>query len=228
MEFYIYLIIAVIILALGYRYYLNLPTTKGKRLEVKIDAILKKMSLEVGGFEFRDYMIPYGERTSQIDNIFMSQKAVYVIEAKNYEGFIFGSESQASWTLTRKTTKTYRNKRGKSYQKSYINKYSFYSPIMQNQTHIEALKKLMNTTAPIYNIVVFSNKALLKDVKTNRIVCINVKDLHKTIKSIESTLTHIVPLDEQIEIVDTLFLENITSKKLRKLHVKHIQKQYQK
>jgi hypothetical protein len=65
------------------------------------------MSLEVGGFEFRDYMIPYGEKTSQIDNIFMSQKAIYVIEAKNYQGFIFGSESQVSWTLTRKKTKTY-------------------------------------------------------------------------------------------------------------------------
>jgi hypothetical protein len=99
---------------------------------------------------------------------------------------------------------------------------------MQNQTHIEALKKLMKTTAPIYNIVVFSNKALLKDVKTNRIDCINVKDLYKTIKNIESKLTNSISLDEQIEIVDTLFLENIASKKLRKLHVKHIQKQYQK
>jgi hypothetical protein len=225
---YIYVIIIIIILAGGYRYHLNLPTTKGKRLEAKIDTILKKMSLEVGGFEFRDYMIPYGERTSQIDNIFMSQKAIYVIEAKNYQGFIFGSESQASWTLTRKTTKTYTNKRGKSYQKSYINKYSFYNPIMQNQTHIEALKKLIKTSAPIYNIVVFSNKALLKDVKTNCIDCINVKDLYKTIKSIELKLTHDISLNEQIEIVDTLFLENITSKKLRKLHVKYIQKQYQK
>jgi hypothetical protein len=225
---YIYLIIVLIILAIGYQYYLNLPTTKGKRLEAKIDTILKKMSLEVGGFEFRDYMIPYGDRTSQIDNIFMSQKAIYVIEAKNYQGFIFGSESQVSWTLTRKTTKTYTNKRGKSYQKSFINKYSFYNPIMQNQTHIEALKKLMNTTSPIYNIVAFSNKALLKDVKTNRIDCINVKDLYKTIKNIESKLTDSISLDEQIEIVDTLFLENITSKKQRKLHVKNIQKHYQK
>jgi hypothetical protein len=225
---YKYVIFVIIILALGYRYYLNLPTTKGKRLEAKIDTILKKMSLEVGGFEFRDYMIPYGEKTSQIDNIFMSQKAIYVIEAKNYQGFIFGSESQASWTLTRKKTKTYTNKRGKSYQKSFINKYPFYNPIMQNQTHIEALKKLMNTTSPIYNIVVFSNKALLKDVKTNRIDCINVKDLYKTIKNKESKLTDSISLDEQIEIVDTLFLENITSKKQRKLHVKNIKKQYEK
>ena len=225
---YMYVIIIIIILALGYRYYFNLPTTKGKRLEAKIDTILKKMSLEVGGFEFRDYMIPYGERTSQIDNIFMSQKAIYVIEAKNYQGFIFGSESQVSWTLTRKTTKTYTNKRGKSYQKSFINKYSFYNPIMQNHTHIEALKKLIKTSVPVYNIVVFSNKALLKDVKTNHIDCINVKELYKTIKSIESKLTYTISLQEQIDIVDTLFLENITSKKQRKLHVKNIQKQYQK
>jgi hypothetical protein len=173
-------------------------------------------------------MIPYGDRTSQIDNIFMSQKAIYVIEAKNYQGFIFGSESQVSWTLTRKKTKTYTNKRGKSYQKSFINKYSFYNPIMQNQTHIEALKKLVKPSAPIYNIVVFSNKTLLKDVKTNHIDCINVKDLYKTIKSLESKHTYTISLQEQIDIVDTLFLENITSKKLRKLHVKNIQKQYKK
>jgi hypothetical protein len=99
---------------------------------------------------------------------------------------------------------------------------------MQNHTHIEALKKLIKTSVPVYNIVVFSNKALLKDVKTNHIDCINVKELYKTIKSIESKLTYTISLQEQIDIVDTLFLENITSKKLRKLHVKYIQKQYQK
>jgi hypothetical protein len=37
-----------------------------------------------------------------------------------------------------------------------------------------------------------------------------------------------ISLNEQIEIVNTLFLENIKSKKQRKLHVKYIQKQYQK
>ena len=122
-------------------------------------------------------MIPYGDKTSQIDNIFMSQKAIYVIEAKNYQGFIYGSEIQSSWTLTRKTTKTYQNKRGKSYQKSFINKYSFYNPIMQNQTHIEALKKLIKTSVPTVNLVVFSNQALLKDVKTNYVL---IKFFHNT------------------------------------------------
>lgn len=130
----VYVILVITIVVFIYNYYLKLPSTKGKFLEGKIDKILKKISLEVGGFEFRDYMIPYGDKTSQIGNIFMSQKAIYVIEAKNYQGFIYGSETQSSWTLTRKTTKTYDNKRGKTYQKSFINKYSFYNPIVQNQT----------------------------------------------------------------------------------------------
>ena len=61
--------------------------------------------------------------------------------------------------------------------KSFINKYSFYNPIMQNQTHIEALKKLIKTSVPTVNLVVFSNQALLKDVKTNYVL---IKFFHNT------------------------------------------------
>ena len=48
---------------------------------------------------------------------------------------------------------------------------------MQNQTHIEALKKLIKTSVPTVNLVVFSNQALLKDVKTNYVL---IKFFHNT------------------------------------------------
>lgn len=55
----------------------------------------------------------------EIDMIMLCQKGIYVIENKNYSGWIFGDEKSKNWCETLK---------GK--------KYFFYNPIKQNRTTV--------------------------------------------------------------------------------------------
>ncbi len=95
----------------------------------------------------------YGN-TSQIDHIFINSNGVFVIETKNLSGTIYGSENQKTWTQVF------------NYGKQ---KYHFYNPIMQNQTHIRRLKEATGTELPIRSIVVFANDNIEK---------INSKDVY--------------------------------------------------
>ena len=69
----------------------------------------------------------------------------------------------------------------------------------------------------IEHVIIEKNKRsyawALEDVKTNHIDCINIKDLYKTIKNNEAQRTSGLSLEEQVDIVDMLYLENITDKK---------------
>lgn len=71
--------------------------------------------------------VPYQGKTSEIDIILIHEKGIYVLESKNYSGWIFGSAEQKNWTQCFNKNK----------------KYQFYNPILQNQTHINALSNFL-------------------------------------------------------------------------------------
>jgi hypothetical protein len=224
-----WLIIALsITFSIGIRLF-NSPKAKGTRLENKIHQRLEKLALKYEGFAFKDLMLPMGDSTTQIDNVLITPKAMFVIEAKNYKGRIFGSINQDQWTLTSKTTKTYKNKRGKSYQKSFINKYQFYNPIKQNETHVNALKKYTKAGFPIYNLVVFGSLSDLSALdSTESMHLTKTFYLNNLIdKRLKSTKKNISK-EEVNEIAKTLLDKNILNKKLRRNHVKAIKKKYSK
>lgn len=79
-------------------------------------------------------------KTSQIDHVVIKPNGIFVIETKNYSGRIYGNESQMQWTQVLNYGKI---------------KNHFYSPVRQNQTHIYAIRKLLNQDTAIYSIVVF-------------------------------------------------------------------------
>ncbi len=77
--------------------------------------------------------------TTQIDHIFVSRFGVFVVETKNYSGWIFGEEHQPMWTqkLFKKTNK-------------------FQNPIRQNYKHVKALEALLNLPPEqIHSVIVF-------------------------------------------------------------------------
>lgn len=87
------------------------------------------------GKVLRNVYIPKdNNETSEVDVLFITQKGIFVIESKNYSGWIFGSENQYKWTMMLPNKETH----------------SFYNPIKQNQTEVEAvyqkLKKLTKVT----------------------------------------------------------------------------------
>ena len=80
-------------------------------------------------------------KTSQIDHILINPNGIFVIETKNYHGYIHGKIFERYWVqvLNRETQNT------------------FYNPIWQNKTHIKILKKLTKTSLPIYSVIIFVN-----------------------------------------------------------------------
>lgn len=86
--------------------------------------------------------------TTEIDLVCLTSYGIFVIESKNYSGWIFGNEKQKHWT------QTFENKQ----------KFRFFNPIWQNTAHINALKEVLpeELHQQLHSLIVFSNQATLK------------------------------------------------------------------
>ncbi|WP_294362374.1 nuclease-related domain-containing protein [uncultured Clostridium sp.] len=82
-----YLIIIIVILI-----FLNANSSKikGNKGEKYVNSILKEIT---DSKVLKDILLKSEFGTSQIDNILISSKGIFVIETKNYSGWIFGSET---------------------------------------------------------------------------------------------------------------------------------------
>lgn len=85
--------------------------------------------------------------TTQIDHILVSKFGIFVIETKDYKGWIFANFTQANWT-----------------QVIFRNRYKFQNPIHQNLRHVKAVQSLLDflPTEYIKSVVVFTGEAEFK------------------------------------------------------------------
>lgn len=102
----------------------------------------------------RDFLhncyVPTAKGFSEIDLLMIHDTGLYVVESKNYSGWIFGDENQKEWTQCLAGGK----------------KNKFYNPIWQNKGHMEALKAFFSDydDLPIFSLIVFSERCELKKV----------------------------------------------------------------
>ena len=108
-----------------------------------------------GKFLFNTYLPMENNKTTEIDLILLYPFGIFVIESKNYSGWIFGNEKDKYWTQVLSTGK------GKSEKKQ------FYNPIAQNKGHIRQLRKYIPEKIPIYSMIVFSERCELKNITTS-------------------------------------------------------------
>ena len=134
--------------------YLSVLFNKGTNGEYKLYQNLKIFETMGCKFLFNLYIPKDNGKTSEIDLIMFHQKGLFVFESKNYSGWIFGNENNKKWTQTLPT------RYGESHKEQ------FYNPIMQNATHIRAIRKYIDDTIPIYSIIAFSDNCTLKNVTT--------------------------------------------------------------
>ena len=79
--------------------YLRSPTVKGARGERRVNSILDRQ-LPSGEFRvFHDVTLPTSQGPTQIDHIIVSRYGVFVVETKNYTGWIFGNAKSKQWKL---------------------------------------------------------------------------------------------------------------------------------
>ena len=173
-----------------------------------------------GSIRFKGYYklltniyIPYKNATTEIDILLIHEKGIYVLESKNYSGWIFGNEKQVYWTQSL----------GKNLKER------FYNPIMQNRTHIKALSMLLNIDrTTIKSYIIFSERCELKKIPENTTEYTILKreqllsSLNKELegKSVIYTHEEIDRIKEQLESYTNVsqeikdrHIENIASKK---------------
>lgn len=127
---------------------------KGRYGEYLIFKVLQTYENYGARFLFNCYIPKSNTQTTEIDIILLSINGIFVFESKNYRGWIYGNEKQETWTQTLPA--------GNKIQKEH-----FYNPIMQNKSHIKALKNLIGNNIPIYSIIVFSNNCKLKNIRAS-------------------------------------------------------------
>lgn len=188
------------------------PKLKGMIGESRVKKLLSKLDKDAYKL-WNDLYIPNRKHnTSQVDHVLISENGLFVLETKNYAGWIFGNDNSKSWT-----------------QVIHKRKQKFYNPIWQNHGHVQALKEFLQEELPndfpIYSIIVFSDEATLKnDAPFQQANVIQNKQLLSTIKKINSNpYTGTIQIDR---IVDKLNSLEITDKKEKKQtakkHVKQI------
>lgn len=114
-------------------------------------------------FIFNNITIPSEKNgSSQIDHLVVSRFGIFVIESKDYKGWIFGSKEEDKWTQSLPGGK---------------NKFQFQNPIHQNWSHIMSLKSLLPTVSEnVYqSIVVFTGYCEIKTQPIENVV--SSKDL---------------------------------------------------
>ncbi|MED2040981.1 MULTISPECIES: nuclease-related domain-containing protein [Bacillus cereus group] len=202
------LILIVILIPLNIVLKKHVPKWKaGERLVKRILGKLDSKSYYV----LHDVTVhtEYGD-TTQIDHIVIAETGVFVIETKNYEGWICGSEKSARWT-----------------QGIFRKKSSFQNPFRQNYKHIKAIEWVMEQELPYISIAAFHPKCSLKRVN------VHSKDKHVLYynnlkKCIESYIEPQLTIDEVQHIYQTILQANIMDKDIEKKHVKYLQNRFVK
>lgn len=177
----------------------NLATTLGKIGEARVNLVLERLSEEYN--IFNDIYININGKTVQIDHLIISPYGIFVIETKNYSGWIYGRDEVDYWI---------ENKFGK--------KYKFYNPLKQNHSHIRVLKNILEISQEKFiSIVVFSGEAELKSkIKGNVIYLDELEDFISSYKKILFNKEYITKIKQEL-------LKNIIlDKKVEEIHIKNI------
>jgi len=117
------------------------------RGEAKLARALRKKFSSPDYHLLNHVTLPLSVGTTQIDHILISRFGVFVIETKDYQGWIFGSYDAPYWT-----------------QVFYRARFRFHNPIRQNYLHFRAVQNLLEylPASAIYPVVVFTGDAEFK------------------------------------------------------------------
>lgn len=155
---------------------------------------------------YHDLIIPFNGTSTQIDHIYVSPYGIFVVETKNYSGWIFGSERQAKWT-----------------QVVYKKKNPFQNPLRQNDVHIKALSELLGLPEQkFHSLIVFLGGCEFKTEMPP-----NVCYPRQAQTYIESFQTALLSRQELDRVYAALGNKKYSAnRESRKAHIRDIKKKY--
>lgn len=180
------------------------PKLKGKAGEIYVSTYIKRFF--PNAIIVDDVLIPTKNGTTQIDHIVIMNGGIVVVETKNYGGKIYGNDNMEYW-------------------QQFIGKQKnkFFSPVFQNNGHINALKKLVDEPIPYYNFVVFANCEKLLATSKNAFVGY-IYETKSILKKIEKN--YVLSQNHMKDIQNKILSHNIISKEARKEHIAYIKNKY--
>ena len=128
---------------------------------------------------FHDLYVPTSNGYSQMDLVIPTKVGIFVIEVKDYSGWIFGDGLNDRWTQVL------------AYGQE---KHQFYNPIKQNARHIEVLRKSLPQfqNVPFYSIVVFYGSSEIRKLSNVPYDC-RVVYPRDVVRLINNAITNLYP-----------------------------------
>ena len=162
--------------------FIKSPWWKGKVGEWQVNTAAKLLLKSGDYILLKDVTLPVSEtETTQIDHIIVSRYGVFVVETKNYDGAIYGTEKQKMWTQAL-------NKHSK---------FKFQNPLRQNYKHTECLRTYLELPCEaIFSVIVFVGNADFKTVMPK-----NVTKQGSYIDYIKSKTDLVLSHDEVAKVV---------------------------
>jgi hypothetical protein len=164
------------------------------------------------------YVRKHNGMYSQIDLVVVTSVGVIVFEVKKLRGWIFGNGNHSQWTQVL------------AYGKE---KFRFYNPIMQNNKHIQVLKKQLKQfeNIPFFSIVVLYGDCVLKEVNyipngTFLVKWYRVNDVMKNI-TYENLPARYTNKREVVNLLKSAVL-NGENEEIQKQHIKNIKDMLEK
>lgn len=184
---------------------------KGQVGEKRVNQILSTLSKESYKMYSDLYVTHDNGKITQIDHVVVSPYGIFVIETKNYSGWIFGNVKNRNWTQVI----------GKA-------KHAFFNPLRQNYGHIQALQNQLGIGADkFHSIIAFDDKCTLKNDELHKIEeVVKFSDLkNKLLSKTEMILSAQEVSDVQAKI-DWL-IATTNKKEIANQHLQQLQSEHQ-
>jgi hypothetical protein len=143
-----YQVVLYILLALAVGFAIGISASRVSQFQNRGEALLSRVALTSFGppdYHLMNHVtLQMKDGTTQVDHILVSRFGVFVIETKDYKGWIFANANQANWT-----------------QVLFKWKFKFQNPIFQNIRHVRAVQGLLDFLPPalIKSVIVFTGEA---------------------------------------------------------------------
>ena len=192
-----FLITCGIIIFVFYKYGSNIIGWFGEHWTKQSLGVLDKNEY----ITLNDIMIAVNGKTHQIDHIVLSKYGIFVIETKQYNGYIKGSKYDKKWV---------RYIKGK--EPIY-----YTNPIRQNYGHVKAICELLNISEKcVFNIVCIPSNHVKLNIKHDGELTTGLTINDKITSYKEEIIDNVEELKEKI------IINNIVDKGVRKRHVEKI------
>ena len=193
----IFVIVMVVVIVVATQSYS--PAHIGAAGESKVSGILQSLPDEYR--KINGVIIPNTNGTTQIDHIVVSRYGVFVIETKNYSGWIFGANNSKKWKQTFRSESYY-----------------FYNPIKQNWGHIYALSEFLKLNKTCFKpVVVFSDDATLNITSATPVI--HMSELRWHLLSFQNV---ILTAEKVEDIYNTLMRTNLVGKEAESRHTEAV------